>query len=107
MRILLTIAILFISTFSFSQSGKDTEKVFTVSHIQGADNLIITINGTQPNLDRFFMVNLIGRSVREVVYPKGEERVNVSNLSLLPPGMYILIAKDANGKTMATVKFYI
>ncbi len=86
-------------------SGND--KMFEIQHNQGTDVVKVKVFGAQPNLDKFILMNLIGRSVKEKTYTPGEEYVIFNDLAMLPSGLYVMLAKDKTGKLMSSVKFYL
>ena len=86
-------------------SGND--KMFEIQHNQGTDVVKVKVFGAQPNLDKFILMNLIGRSVKEKTYTLGEEYVIFNDLAMLPSGLYVMLAKDKTGKLMSSVKFYL
>jgi hypothetical protein len=91
----------------FAQTTPTTDKMFEVQHNPGSDFLTIKIFGNQPNLDKFVMMNLIGRSVADKKYNLGDELIRVTELSNLPNGLYVVTARDKNGKLLSSVKFYL
>jgi hypothetical protein len=90
---------------SIAQSTSD--KMFEVQHNQGADIVKVKVFGNQPNLDKFILMNLIGRNIKEKEYKIGEEFVIFSELATLPTGLYVILARDKNGKLISSVKFYL
>jgi hypothetical protein len=104
---LLIILALAIGPMPISMAQSTADKMFEVQHNQGADIVKVKVFGNQPNLDKFILMNLIGRNIKEKEYKIGEEFVIFSELATLPTGLYVILARDKNGKLISSVKFYL
>lgn len=51
------------------------------------------------------LVNLIGRKIFETNVTSND--ISINNLSQYPEGVYMIVAKDANGKMLYATKMYI
>ncbi len=91
---------------TFAQTVKETEKIIEVRHNPNTDFIYVKVFGSQPTLDKFIITNIIGRVAKVKTY-EGNELQLINELGNLPNGLYVLIAKDKNGKTIATIKFYL
>ncbi len=80
------------------------DKVFDVIYEQGSPIIQLKVYGTPTNLEKFILVNLLGRKVKEKLYIKGVEILRFDDVTDLSTGLYVIIAKDFNGKTLATTK---
>ena len=73
---------------------------------ESSNFIVVKFSNTKSGTDKIFIMNLIGRSMVEHQY-SGEESMIINEVSSLSNGLYIVIAKDANGKILDSSKFML
>jgi hypothetical protein len=102
---IILLGLLFLGPTSIAQTTNEQVKVFDVIYAPGNATVRVKVIGEPATLDKFFLVNLIGRKLKEKSYTKGQEYVDFNELTEITSGIYIVVAKDKNGKVMGTAKF--
>lgn len=69
--------------------------------------LNVTINFGGSGIASIEIRNLIGKKIQEKPVPFGADEVEFENLDSNPNGVYMALAKDANGKVLVISKFII
>jgi hypothetical protein len=104
------ILLLFLSlvfTLNVYSQTSNTVKLFEVFHTPGASQLTIKVNGSPSNLDKFFIMNLIGKTMKQIIYKLNDNEILVSDINNMPQGLYIVLARDKSGKLLSSVKIYL
>jgi hypothetical protein len=96
------------SLLAYPYSGRASDdKLIQVRYIPGSPNLILKVNDVNSGIAQFEILTLIGRKIKIIKYQKGDELVTIQDINDFPEGIYIIIAKDVNGKILSSTKINI
>lgn len=88
-------------------SRADDGKLFSLYPVPMISNtLTVKVHSTVP-IATFELRSLIGKKLQEKKYNGTEAEVVFTDLSQYYSGIYVVVAKDANGKIVETMKFTI
>lgn len=89
-------------------AGNDDMHLFTMFPVPlNTSKLTIKPTQTLTSISTFELRNLVGKKLQEKALPKGAEEVSFTDMNEYPNGLYVIIAKDANGKILETSKLII
>lgn len=83
------------------------EKIIQVLYTSNTSFLTIKILQSNSGIVKFEIANLIGRPVKQKLYEGPDERIVINDINDLPNGIYIILAKDKNGKILDSAKFIL
>jgi hypothetical protein len=105
--VILFLMLLFAPKVGMLAQSPQAPKLFVVNHTPGSDRLKIVINGSQPNLDKFYLMNLIGKTLIVKPYLLNENEIEITELNSYTSGLYVILARDKTGKLLSSVKIYL
>ncbi len=104
-KIYLLILLLILNGSSFAK--EDEPKSFALYPVPLVTNVLTVKILTKFNATTFELRNLIGKKLQEKKYNAGEEEIRFTDMSQYHNGFYVVLAKDANGKIIESIKFTI
>jgi len=88
--------------------GSDEQKLFSMFPIPlHVSKLTIKLNNFNSGIARIELRNLIGKKLIDKPFPAGSDEVYFEEMDSYPNGVYVVIAKDGNGKILETSKLII
>lgn len=88
-------------------AGDDT-KLFSLYPVPLKTNrLFVHINNTSASINTIELRNLIGKKMQEKTFPAGSDEIYFDDMDTYPNGLYVVLAKDANGKVLEINKFIL
>lgn len=106
MKQLYTLALM-ILLLAPTASMADDGKMFSLYPVPLVSNtLTVKVHATVP-IATFELRSLIGKKLQEKKYNGTEAEVVFTDLSQYYSGIYVVVAKDGNGKIVETMKFTI
>jgi hypothetical protein len=97
---------LFLSINSFA--GGDEVKLFSIYPVPlKSSRLFVKLNFIVPVVQKIEIRNLIGKKIQEKEFPIGSDQIYFDEIDANPNGVYIVLAKDANGKVLEISKFIL
>jgi hypothetical protein len=69
--------------------------------------LSVQMNVSGSGVSSIEVRNLIGKRIQEKKLPSGSDMITFDAMDVYPDGVYIVLAKDANGKVLEILKFNI
>lgn len=99
---------IFIFIFSFQAFAAGEESLLFLSPVPLTKSLL-TVKIVKPSIqvNTLELRNLIGRELQRKTLPLGGEFIQFTDMESYPNGLYVIIAKDANGKILESTKFVI
>jgi hypothetical protein len=96
-----------ITSNTLSYAAPPADKLIQVLYTAGSASVVVKILTVTSGITKIEIANLIGRSVREKKYDNTDDKVSISEINDLPNGIYIVLAKDKNGKILDSSKFIL
>lgn len=97
---------LLVSFISLHLLAKEDDKSFSLWPVPVTSDVLTVKITTHTNIASFEIRNLVGRKLQEKKY-NGEEELVFTDMSSYYDGIYVVVARDANGKIVETLKFTI
>lgn len=89
-------------------AGSDEIKLISLYPVPLKSSVLnVNINFGGSGIASIEIRNLIGKKIQEKQVPFGADKVEFENLDTNPNGVYMALAKDANGKVLVISKFII
>jgi hypothetical protein len=103
------ILLLFITliTLQISFAGGEDNRLFTMFPVPlTTSTLTVSPSSTFTNIASIELRNLVGKKLQEKTMIGGKNII-FQDMDIYPNGLYVIIAKDVNGKILETSKFII
>jgi len=103
------ILILFITlaALQISFAGSEDNRLFTLYPVPlSSSTLTVSATSIYTNITSVELRNLVGKKLQEKTMVGGKNVV-FQDMDIYPNGLYVIIAKDVNGKILETSKFII
>jgi hypothetical protein len=107
MFFLVIVALISVLPMQHGIAAPPTEKFIQLLYTPGNSSIIIKIIAPNSQITKIEIANLIGRSVRSKPYNNVDDKITMSDLSDLPNGIYLVLAKDKDGKIVDSSKFVL
>jgi hypothetical protein len=86
---------------------EDDSKLFSLYPVPLATNTLTVKIQDPANIASFELRTLIGKKLQEKKYSGNEQEILFTDMSQYYSGLYVVVAKDAAGKIVETLKFTI
>lgn len=107
MKIRLLLIIVFLLTLQISFASGEDNRLFTMFPVPlKLSTLTVRPTSTYTNIATVELRNLVGKKLQEKTIVSGGDAV-FQDMDTYPNGLYVIVAKDANGKILETSKFII
>ncbi len=102
-------ALLLFILFSVScMAAGDDVKLFSLYPVPlKSSRLSVQMNVSGSGVSSIEVRNLIGKKIQEKKFPSGADIISFDDMDVHPNGLYMVLAKDANGKVLEISKFTI
>lgn len=102
------IILFFCFIFDQALAGGDDVKLFSLYPVPLKTSVLnVQINFRDAGVASVELRNLIGKKIQEKQLPSGVNLVSFENMDMNPNGIYIVLAKNANGKVLEISKFIL
>jgi hypothetical protein len=86
----------------------DDIKLFSLYPVPLKQNrLFVKLNYNTPTVSKVEVRNLLGKKIQEKQFPFGSDEIFFDEMDTNPDGVYIVLAKDTDGKVLEISKFII
>lgn len=103
------IAILYLFILSLHAfAGEDEVRMFSLYPVPlKTSRLFFRVNYSGTGITTVEVRNLIGKKIQEKSLPAGVSELSFDNMDANPNGVYVVVAKNANGKVLEISKFIL
>lgn len=107
MRKFLIICSLFLASLQ-SHAGEDEVRMFSLYPVPlKSSRLFFRVNYSGTGISTVEVRNLIGKKIQEKPLPAGVSELSFDNMDANPNGVYVVVAKNGNGKVLEISKFIL
>jgi len=98
--------VILLAFFSLQLLAKDDDKLFSLWPVPLTSDVLTVKISSHTTIATFEIRNLVGKKLQEKKY-SGEDELVFTDMSLYYNGIYVVVARDAKGKIVETLKFTI
>lgn len=98
--------LILVTLLSLPLFSKEDDKLFSLWPVPLTTDVLTVKISAHTNIATFEIRSVLGKKLQEKKY-NGEEELVFTDMSLYYNGIYVVVARDANGKIVETLKFTI